>query len=226
MGRYVMVRVVVAEDHPLFREAVGALLAGLPDTTVVASTDTVAGLLDAAAGCSPDVAVVDLSLVDGSALGALHQLRAIAPTCRVLILTSSDEDAAVYAALRSGAHGYLLKSATPEEITRAVRAVAGGDGIYDGAVVERITRHLVTGGRSSSAAVFPQLSDRERGVLTLMARGMSNAEIADHYVLSLKTVRNHVSNVLTKLGAATRAEAIVAAREAGLGGGPDPTAHG
>lgn len=221
-----MVRVLVAEDHPLFREAVGALLAGQPDTTVVATTDTVTGLLDAAAGYSPDVAVVDLSLVDGNALGALDQLRAIAPACRVLILTSSDEDAAVYAALRSGAHGYLLKSSTPEEITRAVRAVAGGDGVYDGVVVERITRHLVTGGRASSTAVFPQLSDRERGVLTLMARGLSNSEIADHYVLSLKTVRNHVSNVLTKLGAATRAEAIVTAREAGLGGGPDTTTHG
>lgn len=98
----------------------------------------------------------------------------------------------------------------------AVETVAGGDGLYAGAVVERITRHLTTGGRASSTSVFPQLTSRERDVLVLMARGMSNAQIADHFVLSLKTIRNHVSNVLAKLGVATRAEAIVAAREAGL----------
>jgi DNA-binding NarL/FixJ family response regulator len=137
-------------------------------------------------------------------------------------LTSSDDDASVFAALRSGIHGYLLKSSAPEEIVRAVSAVAAGDGMYDGAVVERITRHMATGGRASTPGVFPQLSHREREVLTLIAGGRSNAEIADHYVLSLKTVRNHVSNVLAKLGVATRAEAIVAAREAGLAPAPDP----
>jgi DNA-binding NarL/FixJ family response regulator len=217
------VRVVIAEDHPLFREALTALLAGEPDSTVVATTDTVTGLLDAAATHAPDVAVVDLSLADGSALAGLDRLMALAPTCRVLVLSSAADDAAVYAALRAGAHGYLLKSSTPAEIARAVRTVAAGDGVYDGSVVERITRHLVTGGRASSSAVFPQLSDRERDVLALIAQGLSNPEIADHYVLSLKTVRNHVSNILTKLGVATRAEAIVAAREAGLPGGPGTT---
>lgn len=218
-------RVLIAEDHPLFREALTALLSGLPDATVVATTDTVAGLLDAAAASSPDVAVVDLSLADGSALAGLDRLHAIAPTCRVLILSSADDDAAVYAALRAGAHGYLLKSSAPDEIARAVRTIAAGDGVYDGPVLESITRHMVTGGRASSSAIFPQLSDRERDVLALIARGMSNTEIADHYVLSLKTVRNHVSNILTKLGVATRAEALVAAREAGLTAGPDTTAH-
>lgn len=212
-----MWRVLIAEDHPLFREALTALLSGLPDCTVVASTDTVAGLLDAAVTSEPSIAVVDLSLADGSALAGLNQLRAAAPDCRLLVLSSAGDDAAVYSALRAGAHGYLLKSSTPEEIARAVRTVAAGDGVYDGTVVDRITRHLVTGGRSSSAAVFPQLTDRERDVLSLIARGRSNAQIADHYVLSLKTVRNHVSNVMTKLGVTTRAEAIVAAREAGLG---------
>jgi DNA-binding NarL/FixJ family response regulator len=212
-----MLRVLVAEDHPMFREALVALLTGLPETTVVASTDTVLGLLSAATDHAPDLAVVDLSLADGSALAALGQLRIVAPRCRVLVLTSADDDGAVYSALRSGAHGYLLKSSAPDEIVRAVRTVSGGAGVYDGTVVDRITRHLTTGGRASSTALFPRLSDRERDVLALIAEGLSNAQIADHYVLSLKTVRNHVSNVLTKLGVATRAEAIVAAREAGLG---------
>lgn len=211
-----MPTVIVAEDHPMFREALVALLDGQPDTSVVTATDTVAGLLTAVTEHRPDVAVVDLSLADGSALSALDPLRDDAPACKILILTAADEDAAVYAALRAGAHGYVLKSSSPAEIVRAVETVAAGDGVYAGAVVERISRHLTTGGRASSTVLFPQLTDRERDVLVLMAQGMSNPQIADHYVLSLKTIRNHVSNVLTKLGVATRAEAIVAAREAGL----------
>lgn len=211
------IRVLVAEDHPMFREALQALLAGLAEFDVVATTSTIEGLIAQAQQTAPDVAVVDLGLADGNALAALDRLRNIVPHCRILVLTSSDDDAAVYAALRAGARGYLLKSSAPDEISRAVRTIASGDGIFDGSVVDRITRHLTTGGRASSSAVFPQLSARERDMLALIARGLSNAEIADHYVLSLKTVRNYVSNVLTKLGAATRAEAIVTAREAGLG---------
>jgi DNA-binding NarL/FixJ family response regulator len=218
-----MIRVLIAEDHPLFRDGLAALLASLPEVTVVDTTDTADGLADLAGRCAPDLAIVDLSLSDGNALSTLEHLHRIAPDCRILVLTSSDDDASVFAALRSGIHGYLLKSSAPEEIVRAVSAIAAGDGVYDGAVVERITRHMATGGHASSSGIFPQLSQRERDVLTLIARGMSNAEIADHYVLSLKTVRNHVSNVLTKLGVATRAEAIVAAREAGLAPGPDPS---
>jgi len=216
-------RLVIAEDHPLFRDALSTLLAGEAGIQVVATTDTVAGLLETAASRAPDVAVVDLALADGSALAALDRLHAIVPGCRVLILSSADDDAAVYAALRSGAQGYLLKSSTPDEILRAVHTIAAGDGVYDGSVIERITRHLATGGHASSSAAFPQLTHRERDVLGLIALGRSNAEIADHYVLSLKTVRNHVSNILTKLAVATRAEAIVAAREAGLTRDVSPT---
>jgi DNA-binding NarL/FixJ family response regulator len=210
-------RIIVAEDHPMFRDALEALLNGIPDFDVVSTTGTVEGLLANAVHSAPDVAVVDLSLADGNALSALDRLRDIAPACRILVLTSSDDDAAVYSALRAGARGYLLKSSSPAEISRAVRTLADGDGVFDGAVVDQINRHLTTGGRASSTAVFPQLSARERDVLELIARGLSNPEIADHYVLSLKTVRNHVSNVFTKLGVATRAQAIVVAREAGLG---------
>jgi DNA-binding NarL/FixJ family response regulator len=124
----------------------------------------------------------------------------------------------VYAALRAGAHGYVLKSATTEEIVRAVQTVAHGDGLFSGSVVERISRHIATGGRASARSPFPELTQRETEVLELMAQGHSNTYIADHFVLSLKTVRNHVSNILAKLGAGTRAEAMVKARQAGFGG--------
>lgn len=214
------IRVVLAEDHPLFRDALEALIGGLDGLEVVATSSTVEGLLMQVQSTQPHVAVVDLGLADGSALGALAQLRNVAPDCHLLVLTSADDDAAVYAALRAGAHGYLLKSASPADIAQAIRTVAAGDGLFDGSVVHRITRHLATGGRASATTVFPQLSPREHDVLAMVARGLSNAEIADHYVLSLKTVRNHVSNILTKIGAATRAEAIVLARDAGLPLGP------
>lgn len=209
------ISVVVAEDHPLFRAGLAALLDGLDDTQVVGTTDSVSGVLELATERRPDVVVLDLVLNDGNGLSAVGAL--LAQGCRVLVLTAADDDAAVHTALRAGAQGYLLKTSPPDQVARAVHTVATGGGAYDGPVVERINRHFSSGGRTSATGLFPQLSARERDVLALMAEGRSNAEIADHYVLSLKTVRNHVSNVLTKLGVSTRAEAIVRAREAGLG---------
>jgi DNA-binding NarL/FixJ family response regulator len=211
-----MTRVAVAEDHPMFREALVALFSALPDIVVVATTDTVAGLLTACTRHRPEVAVIDLQLADGNALTVLGRLRGAVPGCRHMVLTSDDEDDAVHAALRGGAHGYLLKSSAPAEIARALAGIAAGDSVYDGRVTECIQRRfdLTPPGRTRP---FPQLTERELQILDHIAHGDSNARIADHYVLSLKTVRNHVSNVLTKLGAASRAEAIVTARQAGLG---------
>ena len=214
-----MIRVLLAEDHPMFRDGLAALLSGLPDVDMLDTVDTVAALEAAVERLDPDVAVVDLALADGNALPALARLRASAPTCRLLVLTTAEDDESVDNALRAGARGYLLKSALPEEIVRAVRTVHSGDGVYDGAVVDRLTRHLNAPSHTAAAAAFPRLTERESEILSLMARGLSNAQIADTFVLSLKTVRNHVSNVLTKLGVPTRAEAIVLAREAGLGTG-------
>ncbi|MDP9444010.1 MAG: response regulator transcription factor [Actinomycetota bacterium] len=210
------IRVVLVEDHPMFRAGVAATLDLADDVTVVAAAGTAAqGWLDI---CHhrPDVAIIDLNLPDASGITLVQQGKAHLPDCHLLVLTSYDDDSTVYAALRAGAQGYLIKNAQAEDILRAVRTVATGAGHYSPCVVERITRHVASGGRASDSTCFPQLTRREREVLSLMAEGHSNTYIADHFVLSLKTVRNLVSAVMSKLGAASRAELVARARDAGL----------
>ena len=212
-----MVRVLIAEDHPMFRDALQATLTLTGEFEVVAAVGTGEDAVTGAVRRTPDVVVLDLEMPGGGGVAATAEILRQLPATRVLVLTSYDEDRLVYAALRAGAHGYVLKSATSEEIVRAVQTVAHGDGLFAGSVVERINRHLATGGRASVPSPFPELTQREREILELMAQGHSNAYIADHFVLSLKTDRNHVSAVLAKLGVSTRVEAVVNARQAGFG---------
>jgi DNA-binding NarL/FixJ family response regulator len=209
----VTVRVLLVEDHPMYAAGLRATLGGDPRMTVVGLVGDVAAARAAVHDLRPDVLVLDLSLPDGSGLTLLSEVASQTP---VLVLTSHDDDQHVYAALRAGARGYLVKTAAADELVRAVHDVAAGSGVFAGSVVERITRHVASGGRASHDELFPELSPRERDVLRLIANGHSNAYIADHFVLSLKTVRNHVSNVLVKIGAASRAEAVARARDAGL----------
>jgi DNA-binding NarL/FixJ family response regulator len=213
-----MISVLVAEDHPMFRDALQTTLTMAGGFEVVAAVGSGEDAVTEAIHRTPDVVVMDLEMPGSGGVAATAEILRQLPTTRILVLTSYDEDRLVYAALRAGAHGYVLKSATTEEIVRAVQTVAHGDGLFAGSVVERITRHLASGGRASGPSPFPELTQREREVLELMAQGHSNTYIADHFVLSLKTVRNHVSNILAKLGTSTRAEAMVKARQAGLGG--------
>lgn len=209
-------RVVIVEDHPMYGEGLRATLDGDPGLSVVALATTAAEGAAAARDLVPDVLVVDLGLPDGSGLSVVTEAARTSPSSGVLVLTSYDDDQHVYAALRAGARGYLVKTAAADELLRAVRTVAAGDATFSGTVMARITRHVATGGRSSDPGPFPLLTPREREVLRLMAQGHSNAYIADHFVLSLKTVRNHVSAVLAKVGAHSRAEAVALARDAGL----------
>jgi DNA-binding NarL/FixJ family response regulator len=213
-----MVRVLVAEDHPMFRDALTATLTLAGGFEVVAAVGSGEDAVAEALHHTPDVVVMDLEMPGAGGVAATAEILRQLPTTRILVLTSYDEDRLVYAALRAGAHGYVLKSATTDEVVRAVQTVGQGDGLFAGSVVERITRHLATGGRASGPSPFPELTQREREILELMAQGHSNTYIADHFVLSLKTVRNHVSSVLAKLGTSTRAQAVVKARQAGLGG--------
>ncbi|WP_233493837.1 response regulator [Desertihabitans brevis] len=211
------IRVVVVDDHPLFRLGMTGLLSSLPGVRVTGQA------ADAAAAHQQvrddtDVVLMDLHLGAESGIQLTRELVRLRPALAVLVITSSEEDEAVVAAVRAGARGYLLKTAGPAEVERAVRAVANGEVILGPEVAARALSALVSG-RTAVRLPFPELSDREREVLDLMARGLDNTAISRRLVLSPKTVRNHVSNVLTKLGVPNRSVAIVRAREGGLGGG-------
>jgi len=210
------IRLLLVEDHPMFRAGLTATLRLGGDITVVGSAGTAEQALALVTEHHPDVVVLDIGLPDGNGVSLVPRILAEAPNCRILMLTSYEDDATVYAALRAGARGYIIKNADADEIVRAVHTVASGAGHFSPSVVERITRHVASGGRSSDLSTFPELTRREREILALMAEGHGNTYIADYFVLSLKTVRNHVSNVMAKIGASSRAEAIAKARDAGL----------
>jgi DNA-binding NarL/FixJ family response regulator len=206
-------RVLIVEDHPMYGEGLRATLEGSGEMVVVGLEASAAAGIAAAETLAPDVAVVDLGLPDASGLSVVAKLAAF-DWCRVLVLTSADDDGSVFGALQAGATGYLLKSADAGDLIRAVRTVATGDAVLAASVGERVLRPA---SRRRVGGPFPDLTTREHEILELVAQGHSNAYIADRFVLSLKTVRNHVSTVLGKIGAGSRAEAVAIARDAGMG---------
>jgi DNA-binding NarL/FixJ family response regulator len=211
------IRVVVVDDHPMFRLGMVAMLASLDGIEVVGQADTAeAAVAVIGAAVDPvDVVLMDLHLGADSGVETTRELMRLHPHLRVLVVTMLEDDDSVVASVRAGARGYLLKGATPVEVERAVRAVANGEVILGPAVAARALAQL-TGSRQA-VSPFPSLTERELEVLDLVARGLDNTSISRRLVLSPKTVRNHVSNVLTKLAVPDRSAAIVRAREAGLG---------
>ena len=207
------VELVVVDDHPVFRLGLAALIEGFEGIDVVGEAATAAEAVSLVRERRPSVVVMDVQLPDTSGIEATAQLIAAHPDLGVLVLTMFDDDDSVHAAIRAGARGYLVKGAGPTEIERAIRAVANGEVILGAAAARRARLHWRTGGGDA----FPELSDREREVLDLVASGFDNHAIARRLILNEKTVRNHVSNVLTKLAVSSRAQAIVKARDAGLG---------
>ena len=208
-------RVVVTDDHPVFRQGLRTLLEDL-DVEVVAEAADGEEAVAAVGRERPDVVLMDLQLPGVTGVEATRRIVADHPEVKVLVLSMVDDDQAVFAAVQAGAAGYLLKGAGQEEIRLALAAVASGQSVYGPEVSRRLRSFFASG--SGSLTPFPALSDREREVLTLMAEGAANNDIARRLVLSDKTVRNYVSSIFTKLDVATRPEAIVLAREAGLGG--------
>lgn len=214
------VRVVLADDHPMYRYGVTAILEQSDELHVAASVGDGEALLAAVAEHVPDVVVTDLSMPGLDGVTACRRLVALQPDVAILVLTMHEDDGHVFAALRAGARGYLVKGADGEEITRAVLAVAGGDAVYGGSVARRIVAFYAGGGATDSAEqrAFPDLTPREREVLGLLAEGCRNHEIGRRLAMSEKTVRNHVSQILFKLQVPDRTAAALRARDAGLGG--------
>ncbi|MGY1807690.1 response regulator [Blastococcus sp. SYSU D00669] len=207
------VRVLLADDHPMFREGLRAMLHGRAPFDVVAVAGTGEEAIAAAERAQPDVAVVDLRMPDGDGVVATSGIRRVSPRTRVLVLTSFDGEREVTDALAAGAHGYVLKSASPEEIADAVTAVASGTSVLSDAVLAEVARRSAR----PRSRPFPELTDREFDVLEGLARGLATEAIARRLGLSAKTVRNNLSNVLVKLGARDRAAAVVLAHERGVG---------
>jgi DNA-binding NarL/FixJ family response regulator len=216
MGR-VVIRVLVADDHAMFVRAISTLLAGEVDIEVVATAATGAEAVHASLEHRPDVVLMDLHMPDLNGIEATRQLTEAAPDVGVLVLTMFDDDDSVAAALRMGARGYLLKGARQEEVARAIRSVHSGDLIIGRPLARRMGALLSEQATSASPPPFPDLTDREREVLDQIARGLDNTSIGRLLFISEKTVRNYVSSILSKLHVNTRPEAIVIARQAGLG---------
>ena len=211
------VRVVIADDHPMFRYGLAAALAAPGEVEIVGEAADGRELLAIVDHTLPDVVITDLVMpgLDGAA--AATTILARHPDTAVLVLTMHEDNQALFSALRAGARGYLLKGANRSEIIRAVLAVAAGEAVYGAAVARRITDFFTAAHHDYTATAFPDLTDREREVLDLVAAGCGNHDIARRLTLSEKTVRNHVSAIIYKLQVRDRAAAVAKARDAGLG---------
>jgi len=214
-----MTTVLVVDDHELFRAGMLAVLGALPGIEVVGEAATGEDALDAVGRLDPDVVLMDLRMPGMGGLTATARVTERHPRTRVVVLTMNEDPDSIFAALRAGARGYLLKESGAEDVHRVVEGVMRGEAVFGPKVAEQVVRFFSVGSPAGAPAAepFPQLTTREREVLDLMARGLDNAGIARRLFLSEKTVRNRVSDILAKLQAGTRAEAVARARDAGIG---------
>ena len=210
------IRVLVADDHAGFRHGLVALLASDPGVEVVGEAEDGREAVAMAVGLSPDVVLMDLQMPGLNGIEATRAVLAQTPRVGVLVLTMFEDDDSVVSAMRAGARGYVLKSAAPSEVMGILRSVAGGEARFGPQIASRLTGFLREP-EADPAQAFPELTAREREILDLIARGHDNAGISGRLFLSPNTVRNHISRVFAKLGVSSRAQAIVRAREAGLG---------
>lgn len=212
-----VIRVMIADDHPMFRRGLVVLLKSLPQFEVVAEAENGAAVIPLAEKHQPDVILMDIQMPELNGIEATRQILHQSPHIGILIVTMFQDDDFVFAAMRAGARGYLLKGADQDEIIRAIQIVSGGGAIFSPTVASRMITYFAGLKPTRVDTLLPELTEREIEVLDLIAQGYNNAEIAEKLVLSNKTVRNHVSNILSKLQVEDRAQAIRRGREAGLG---------
>jgi DNA-binding NarL/FixJ family response regulator len=210
------VRVLIADDHPLFREGMRGRLDRVTDIEVVGEAASGDEVVEMARKLEPDVILMDIKMPGMNGIEATRKILQAIPRVGVLVLTMFEDDDSVYAAMRAGAKGYLLKDSGGEGVVHAIRAVASGEAVFGPGVAERIMAYFSVP-RPRQQRLFPELTEREEEILSLVAQGKGNQEIARQLFVSLKTVRNHVSNILLKLQVADRAQAVIRARESGLG---------
>jgi DNA-binding NarL/FixJ family response regulator len=213
-------RVLVADDHPLFREGLAAALGNQPEIELVGEAADGPTAVAQALALQPDIVLMDIQMPGLSGIEATRRIVHASPHIGVIMLTMAADDDSVFAAMRAGARGYILKGADKAELLRTLEAVARGEALFGPAIARRLVSFFGSLGSKTGAApamAFPELTEREREVLTLIAQGRNNAAIAESLSLSPKTVGNHISNIFSKLQVADRAEAIVRARDAGLG---------
>jgi DNA-binding NarL/FixJ family response regulator len=212
------IRIRIADDHPLFRDGMHGLLDSVPNIEVIGEATTGEEVITLAATLKPDVILMDIRMPGMNGIQATRQIPEVNPEVNILMVTMLEDDESVFAAMRVGARGYILKGANQAEVLRAIHSVANGEAIFGPGVAQQLLNFFHTPARQAPKA-FPELTDREVEILTLIAQGWTNEEIADHFVLSLKTVRNHASNIFGKLQVTDRAQAALRARQAGLGNG-------
>jgi DNA-binding NarL/FixJ family response regulator len=210
-------RILIVEDHPMFRDGLRKMLETVEGFEVVGEAASGEEAVQLAPQLNPTVILMDLNLPKMSGIETINRIIQTQPDIAILVLTMYDDDSSVFAAMRAGARGYLLKEANRNEIVRAIQAVSEGEAIFSPAIARRMMYYFEVKTKQVQQDVFPQLTEREREVLDYIARGKNNGEIAKSLGLNLKTIRNHVSNILNKLQASDRAQAIIMAREAGLG---------
>jgi DNA-binding NarL/FixJ family response regulator len=210
------IALLIADDHPVFRQGLKAMLDSNESFEVIGEAADGDEAVARALELKPDVVLMDLRMPGLNGIDATRKILEESPGVGVLVLTMFEDDDSVFAAMRAGARGYLLKGSEQDEVLRAIRSIASGEAIFGPAIASRLIAYF----SSANATAFPELTGRERQVLELIAQGKNNRAISDELVLSLKTVRNHVSNIFNKLQVTDRAGAIVKAREAGMGREP------
>ncbi|MEO7267606.1 MAG: response regulator transcription factor [Knoellia sp.] len=212
-----VIRVLVVDDHPVVRSGLVGLMSSLKGFEVVGVASDGREAVREAVLHRPDVALMDLRMPGTDGFTAIRELARVAPSVRVCVLTMFDDDDSLFAAMRAGAHGYLLKGAEQEEIARAVRAIAAGEAIFGPGIAGRVLRQLTASPTEAPTTAFPALTTREFEILDLLAAATPTTDIARRLDVTPKTISNHVSTIFMKLQVADRTQAAVMARQAGLG---------